>query len=136
MRSIIDILEARICFLYVLTSDAKAVHGFGSPFGSTGGGCGNGSRQLQEHNWLAPRWIEENTKGIAMSVPSNRSHEDKEHHDELREERLNPGRSDVEFGAGAASADREGGKAAKRHPLDESDGEQAGTQRDGMHKVE
>lgn len=71
-----------------------------------------------------------------MSVPSNRSHEDKEHRDDLREERLNPGRSDVEFGAGAAPADREGGKAAREHPLDKSEGVQAGTQRDFTHKSE
>lgn len=71
-----------------------------------------------------------------MSVPGKHSHEDKAHRDDLQEERLNPGRNDVEYGAGATPADRDGGKAAKEHPLDESDGEQAGTQRDPKFRPE
>lgn len=71
-----------------------------------------------------------------MTVPSNRSHEDKAHRDDKREERLNPGQQDVEFGSGAAPADKDGGKAAKQHPLDSRDGEQAGTQRDPRFKPE
>lgn len=71
-----------------------------------------------------------------MTEPSKRSHEDKVHRDDLHDERVNPGENDFEFGAGANPADREGGKAARETPLDSTDGEQAGTQRDPRFKPE
>lgn len=66
-----------------------------------------------------------------MTDPKQHSHEDKAYRDDKREERLNPGQNtDGEGSVGAPVEDGHGGAAAKEHPLNRSDDEQAGTERD------
>lgn len=67
----------------------------------------------------------------------NHSHEDKGHRDDKREERLNPGQNTEGKGSvGAPVEDEYGAAAAKEHPLDRTDAEQAGTERDPKFKNE
>jgi hypothetical protein len=72
-----------------------------------------------------------------MSDSNQRSHEDKAHRDDKRDERLNPGQNaEGEGSVGAPGEGEHGGAAAKQHPLDEADAEQAGTERNPKFKTE
>lgn len=72
-----------------------------------------------------------------MTDPTQRSHEDKAHRDDKREERQNPGQNtEGRSDTGATPRAEPGGVAVRKHPLDEADAEQAGTQRNPKFKTE
>lgn len=72
-----------------------------------------------------------------MDKDNKRSHQDKAHRDDKNEERLNPGmNSEGTAGAGADRTKPRDGGAAEKFPLDSTDGEQAGTQRDPKNRGE
>jgi len=72
-----------------------------------------------------------------MTEPTKRTHEDKARRYDKEGERLNPGLvTGGTRGVGAAPTDQPGGEAAKNHPLDSTDAEQAGTRRDPKFKTE